>query len=203
MSHLTADQLVEIAMGPLPAADNSAALDHLSECVTCRAEVVRLEQLARDFAILRRSEPAPEALDRYASYFTHVEVRPSTVRRMVAALAAILQWDSRQQPMLQGVRSGGAVAYRQLFTTDHVEMELLVEPQQQHFRLQGEIMTLEASDQLGRVLIQLVDAAGMIREQEAGGDGRFHFEEAPGGMYRLLVSSLSADILEIEALEIG
>jgi hypothetical protein len=203
MSHLTADQLYMLALDPRTAQIDAANLEHLLTCVSCRTELTKIQQLVQDFTVLKRSTPAPEALARYATLFADVAVRPSAARRFVLGLRAVLRWDSREQPMLQGVRGGGAVAYRQLYSTDHVEMELLVEPQQQRFRLQGEIMAIEESESLGLALVHLIDRNGRVYEAQTERDGRFHCEELPEGVYNLIVSSLTNDILEIETLEIG
>lgn len=203
MSHLTTEQRFQAAFERTPGAEDTAQTAHLAACQPCRDEVAQLRALAQELQLLQRSTPSAEALARYADSFAQVETRPSATQRLLEQIRAVLRWDSRQQPALQGLRSGGTTAYRQLFGTEAFELELLVEPQPQHYRLQGELIPAGADALPAPVLVQLVDGAGRewLAETEAG--GRFHFDRLPGGVYRMTVTALTADLFELEALEIG
>jgi hypothetical protein len=118
-------------------------------------------------------------------------------------LTALLAWDSRQQPALQGVRSAGASnAFRLLYATEQAEVEILVEPEGHLFRTQGEIVTLDDLA-MTPALIQWFDAGGTIRyETESDPSGLFSLRNIVPGTYRLSIVSAASDIIEIEALEI-
>ena len=136
-THMNNDQLYTIAFDQV--APDSASAAHLAACAQCRAELERLRQLAAELAVAQRSQPSPAALASYARLFDQVQQQGSRLSQLWQTIVAALAWDSRQQPALQGVRSGGATAYRLLYTTPQAEVELWVEADGRSRRLEGEI----------------------------------------------------------------
>lgn len=61
MTHTNEDQLLLLAYGELPAADQARIEDHLAQCDSCRAELTRLEtaRVAIDVGLARRRTDTP------------------------------------------------------------------------------------------------------------------------------------------------
>jgi hypothetical protein len=169
----------------------------------CQNEVRTLASLGREFAIARRSQPTAAAVKRYNALFTHIQQPESRLSAWWQTLRAVLTWDSRQQAALQGVRSGAAVAYRLLFTTEQAEIEIMVEPDRHLFRVQGEIIALNGAT-VAPALLQWMDADGNIcYETEADCEGSFQRTGIERGLYRLAIVPVEGKLIEIEGLEIG
>jgi hypothetical protein len=201
MMHLDPEQLYSSVFDrtPLGAEDEQ----HLANCPGCRQALADLRELAAELAAARASQPSLVALDHYYELFTQVRPVPAPGLALWRRLTALLAWDSRQQPALQGVRSAGASnAFRLLYATEQAEVEILVEPEGHLFRTQGEIVTLDDLA-MTPALIQWFDAGGTIRyETESDPSGLFSLRNIVPGTYRLSIVSAASDIIEIEALEI-
>ena len=201
-AHLTLDELINLVFDN--ANPSTVTASHLASCATCRAEADTLRQLAADLAIAQASSPSADALNRYRSLFTHVQQQPSMLRRMVAQMRAVLTWDSRQQAALQGVRSGAASAYRQLFTADDVEVELMVERNGRGRRIEGDLFADETGGRNEPALVELIapgERAQYATETDAY--GLFRFDGIAPGTYRMVVTRAESAAIEIEALEIA
>jgi hypothetical protein len=160
-----------------------------------------VQLLAGEFRIARRSAPSPVALQRYASLFDAVQRQPTPLQQMWRTLRATLAWDSRQQPALQGVRSGAAASYRLLYTAPSAEIELLVEPSQGGHQLDGEVAAENAA--ATPALVQLVGGNGaLLYETETTDSGRFRLAAVAAGAYTLTVTFAAGDVLTVPALEI-
>jgi anti-sigma factor RsiW len=181
---------------------------HLASCGHCRKELANLKVLAYEFALARSSEPSESTMERYYALFSHVQQQPARSANFWRTIKAMLTWDSRQQALLQGVRSSGAgAAYRLLYATHQAEVELLVEPDAHGFRTQGEIIARHERAPSGipslPALIQWFDARGAVRyETESDASGLFSLRNIVPGTYRLAIVSAASDVIEIEALEI-
>ncbi len=200
--HLTLDEIYNLALDNV--APTSAIADHLARCASCRQEVARLAQLASDFTLARASIPSPAALNRYQALYTHVQQQPSALRRFAAQVRAVLAWDSRQQVALQGVRSGAATAYRQLYTADAVEVELMVERSGRVRRVEGDLIADETGGRNEAALVELVDVSNRpAYAAETDPNGLFRFDSVMPGTYRMVVTRAESAAIEIEALEIA
>lgn len=200
-AHLTLDELYSLVLDD---AAPSAAAAHLATCAACRAEADGLRQLANDLAIAQASTPSADALSRYQSLFTHVQQQPSLLRRMAAQMRAVLAWDSRQQVALQGVRSGAATAYRQLYTADDVEVELMVERSGRGQRVEGDLIADETGGRNEAALVELIAAGDRpLYATETDPNGLFRFDGIAPGTYRMVVTRTESAAIEIEALEIA
>jgi len=201
-AHLTPDELYNLALDN--AAPTAAIADHLASCASCRQEVAHLAQLASDFSLARTSIPSPAALNRYQALYTHVQQQPSALRRFAAQVRAVLAWDSRQQVALQGVRSGTATSYRQLYTADAVEVELMVERSGRVRRVEGDLIADERGGRNESALVELVDVRNHpVYAAETDKNGLFRFDSVTPGTYRMVVTRAESAAIEIEALEIA
>jgi hypothetical protein len=208
MKHLSVDQLFAIALDQ--AAGDAETATHLALCPTCAAELAHLTTLAGELALARRSQPAAEAMQRYAALFAQVQKRPTSLVSLWQTVRAALIWDGRMQWGVQGIRSAAPARYRLLYQCAAAEVELLVEPMSApglaqpggRRRLEGEIAgTGQAA--ATPALVQLVDAAGVAAaETEADPDGRFHFADVIPGSYRLLITLPEELTIESEPLEL-
>jgi hypothetical protein len=201
MSHLAPEQLYAAVFdhSPLPA----EAVQHLAQCEPCRRAQAELQALAQELAVSRAAAVAPAALDHYAGFFSQIQQSPARLNALWRSVTALLTWDSRQQPALQGVRSAAAAGYRLLYAGAGAEVELLVEGEGSLFRVQGEIMPPDG-EELSPALVQWFDHTGNLQyEAEAGADGQFALRGVQAGGYRLTILTASGDSIEIEALEIA
>jgi hypothetical protein len=206
MTHLDPGLLSSAALDAKPLGGEDA--DHLAGCDECRVALAEMQVMARDLAVMRTYEPAPAALARYYEAFAHVQPQPTGLAAMWRTFKAMLVWDSRQEPALQGVRSGiSGASFRLLYATDQAEVEMLVEPEGRFFRTQGEIIPQDDEETPARVLtpalIQWIDSEGRVRyETESDVRGLFSQRNIAPGTYRLSIVSAVSPMIEIEALEI-
>jgi hypothetical protein len=184
---------------PLP----EEAAQHLTHCPSCRRSYDELAALAQELAIGRAGAVSPAILDRYTGLFARVQQNPEEFGSLWRTLTALLTWDSRQQPALQGVRSAAAGAYRLLYTAKGAEIELLVEGDGHLFQVQGEIVAQEGAN-LGPALIQWFTPDGELRYETATGeDGQFGLRGLERGHYRVAILRAAGDSIEINRLEIA
>ncbi|HQY93427.1 MAG: carboxypeptidase-like regulatory domain-containing protein [Caldilinea sp.] len=199
--HFSPDELFALAFD---ATDLTAAADHLASCATCRQQVEELQLLATDLTIARLSAPRPAALDRYSALFVNVQQQPSRVQRFVEQMHAVLTWDSRHQPALQGVRSGADAAYRQLYAADEVEVELMVERSGRLRRVEGDLIAGDQERGHEPALVELVDPQNrVVHWVETDADNLFRLEDIAPGMYRAVITRPRAATIVVEALEIA
>ncbi len=199
MSHLAPEQLYAAIFDHTQLGE--VEQQHVDACPTCRRTLGQLEELAQELVVARKSRPAQAALDRYQALFDEVERLPSPLSRVWQQISALLVWDSRRQLTLQGVRSAAAAtAYRLLYATEQTEVELLVEPDDHHFRIRGEIIVADAP---APMLVQWLDAGGAIRyETNSNAEGQFAQHGIAPGVYGMSIVSASGPTIDIERLEI-
>ena len=206
MMHLPPHLLYNHAFDAAPLASETE--QHIAACAACRDALADLQTLAHELSVLRVSQPSAAALDRYYAAQANIQQQPSRLVAAWRSLTAILAWDSRMQPALQGVRSGaGNTGYRLLYATEQAEVELLIEPDGRVFRTQGEIIASGESGtgetSLTPALVQWIDPQGDVRyETESDASGLFSLRNIAPGTYRLSIVSAASDTIEIEALEI-
>ena len=201
-AHLTLDELASLVFDN--AVPSTGTTSHLATCAPCRAEVATLRQLANELAVAQASTPSAGALSRYQSLFTHVQQQPSMLGRIAAQMRAVLTWDSRQQVALQGVRSGAATAYRQLYTADEVEVELMVERSGRGRRIEGDLIADETGGRNEAALVELIERGDQVQySTETDAYGLFRFDGIAPGTYRMLLTRAESAPIEIEALEIA
>lgn len=199
MNHLAEEELLSAVFDG--AALSTEAARHLAGCLACQQAHAAVQLLAGELVIARRCTPSPAALQRYASLFDAVQRQPTPLQQMWRTVRATLAWDSRQQPALQGVRSGAAASYRLLYTAPSAEIELLVEPGQGGHQLDGEVAAENAA--ATPALVQLAGSDGaLLYETETTDTGRFRLAAVASGAYTLTVTFAAGDALTVPALEI-
>lgn len=199
--HVSPDELLSLVFDATEL--SAAAARHLATCAHCRRQEAELRLLATDLTIARLSEPGPAALARYQALFDQVQQQPAPLQRLVNRLRAVLTWDSRQQPLLQGVRSGGTTAYRQLYAADDVELELMVEPNGTLRRVEGDLIADADGGHAAPALVELLDRQGApVYSVETDADGIFRFEGVQPGRYQAVITRAYAAPVEVETLEI-
>lgn len=207
MTHLPPHLLYNHAFEATPLA--SEAEQHLAACAACHDALADLQTLAHELYVMRASQPSAAALNSYYAAQAQIQQRPSRLVAAWRSISAMLAWDSRMQPALQGVRSGaGNTGYRLLYATEEAEVELLIEPEGRAFRTQGEIIASGEPETAGAALtpalIQWIDPQGDVRyETESDASGLFSLRNIAPGTYRLSIVSAASDTIEIEALEIA
>jgi hypothetical protein len=201
MSHIAPDQLYAAVFDRRPLPEEAA--QHMAQCAACRRAYGELAALASELAVGRSGAVSPVILERYAALFPHIRQNPALLDTLRRSFTALLTWDSRQQPALQGVRSAVTAAYRLLYTAAGAEIELLVESDGHLFQVQGEIVAQEGAIQ-GPTLIQWFTPDGDLRyEMEAGEDGQFALAGLERGHYRLVILPASGPGIDIQQLEIA
>jgi hypothetical protein len=199
-AHVSPDELFALVFDA--AELSAAAISHLAICAHCRQQEAELRLLATDLTIARLSEPGPTAWAQYRALFDQVQ-HSTPLQRFVNQLRALLTWDSRQQPLLQGVRSSGATAYRQLYAVEDVELELMVEQTGQLRRVDGDLIAAVDVEGGAPSLVELLDARGVsVYSVETDADGIFRLEGVRPGRYQAVITRAHAATIEIEVLEI-
>ena len=200
IDHLSDEQLYTYIFkeAAFPAAEH-----HLASCLTCRQRLEATRRMIDELAIRRRSEPTPTALARYAQLFSQVQRSPTGLQGLLQRVRAQLQWDSRQQPTLQGVRSAARSEHRLLYTTSIVDIEILVTRNATQFDLDGELVPQDAETWTGPTLIQLQahQPPVALYETEVTAAGRFRFAQVPSNQYTMLITPDHGALLEIEGLD--
>ena len=191
VDHLSRSQLTDLAEGRLPEAAAAVARSHVAACAQCAAELSELERvigLMRGYAM----ESAPD-------YVIHRAIRLLRQRRPLAPprrrLAALLGFDSRQQPTLATVRSGQPLARMLLFNAEPYAINLRIMPSGDSWSLTGQVLGPVQGGQLE--LLGPATALAMLNER-----GHFALSGLPAGIYAL---SLRLDDAEIDVanLELG
>jgi hypothetical protein len=202
MSHLTLEQLYAVILDHNPL--QADAEQHLAECKACRRLYDDLNLLVQELAISRAGHVSHETIERYAALFPHIRQQPSRLDTFWCRFRAVLAWDSRQQPALEGVRSAAATAsYRLLYASEQAEIELLVERDGHLFRVQGEIVAPDGRA-AAPALVQWFDPDGTLHcETRSGPGGQFAVRGLTAGRYQIAIVFASGDSIDIEAVEIG
>ncbi|HAJ34212.1 MAG TPA: hypothetical protein DCL15_00770 [Chloroflexi bacterium] len=199
--HVSPDELLSLVFDATDL--SAAAAHHLETCAHCRQQEAELRLLATDLTIARLSEPGPAALARYQALFAQVQQQPAPLQRLANRLRAVLTWDSRQQPLLQGVRSGGAAVYRQLYAAEDVELELMVEPAGSLRRVEGDLIVEMDAGVDAPALVELLDSHGEpVYSVETDADGIFRIEGVQPGRYQAMITRVHAAPIEVTTLEI-
>ena len=197
--HLSANELYSLVFDQIEPSDAG----HLAHCALCRQQVEELQQLATDLTIARLSQPEPAAIAHYRSLFSHVQKAPSPLQRAIQQIRAVLTWDSRLQPALQGVRSAGANAYRQIYPAEDVDIELMVERVGRLCRIEGDLIDGRSEGKTAPALVELLDPQGVARYSvESSASGLFRLEHVAAGIYSAVITRVDAPVIEVDALEI-
>lgn len=202
--------------------------NHLGDCARCQSALAAVRHLAQELAIARRSQPSPEQRTQYYQFFQQVQSRrpDGWTSRLIQQVRMTLALDSRQRPAMQGVRSGAVQSYRLLYSADPADVELLVEPQAQGRRVEGDLLPLDVVRLAMPALIELwmtdstpfampaavtsnastspAHTSGSMAQQAVESDslGRFHLEDVAPGRYDLYITPAAGPLLQIQGVAI-
>jgi len=157
-----------------------------------------LDKLKEELYVARQSQLNNETRKRYYGFFEQVQTR-SIIAEWIEAL---LMLDSRQQ-LPQGIRSGNVVtSYRLHYAAEQAEIELLVEPQGQRRRIEGEVFSIDG-EELGAALVQIqsLDSYEIVHETTSNENGRFRLENVNSDNCTMVVTPEAGPTIEI-ALEL-
>lgn len=156
------------------------------------SSIVELEEA---LLAARQDEPSSVELARYKQLFKHVNVTVSSsvtesfMERVSQWIQAKLVWDSRQEPLLQGMRSGAAEGHRLRYMAGRTSIELAVENKGRLRDLEGEIYSADESSALlsdtGPALVMLLRHGELVAETASDEDGRFEFLDLMSGDYAM------------------
>lgn len=166
-----------------------------------------IEDLERTLLDARKDEPSAAAIASYKNLFWHVHAaNESVLMRFSRWVQANLVWDSRQDPLLQGMRSGGSNGYRMRYNAGNTNIELAIESEGRLRRLEGEIYPLRSTSALlgdtGPALITLLHNGQIIAETTSDLDGRFGFSNLAADDYALTLFLNDQSRIEIVAVNV-
>ena len=201
MTHLSEDQLYNYVFDHSPLADAESA--HLLSCSHCQLQLVQIQKMFEQIQLRTQSLPTQQALARYEKLFVHLPQPPNKLETIVQRLYAQLVWDSRKQLSLQGVRNAALRNFRLVHTTEWVEVDVVLTPEQTNFNLEGELIPVQEDELILPALLQLqLPEQDKFYETETTEQGRFSFEGIVAGSYVLLITPTVGKRLEIEGLKI-
>lgn len=201
MTHLSEDQLYNYVFDHSPLADAEAA--HLLACSHCQLQLAQIQKMFEQIRLRTQSLPTQQALARYEKLFVHLPQPPNKLEIIVQRLYAQLVWDSRKQLSLQGVRNAALRNFRLVHTTEWVEVDVVLTPEQTNFNLEGELIPVQEDELTLPALLQLqLPEQDKFYETETTEQGRFSFEGIVAGSYVLLITPTVGKRLEIEGLKI-
>lgn len=202
MNHLSEEQIYQYIFNNTNL--EQVEVNHLAACDQCQQQVQQLQILYQELSIAQHSQPTQSTLSAYYQLFDQVQREPSILGRGLAWLRAQLQWDSRQQPALQGVRGASSPTYRLLYSSDVADIDLLVEARNGSRWIEGEIVPLEASELQLPALLQVSNLlnSDSIYEVESDTNGRFRIESILPGTYSFALVPRQGTNLQIEQLKL-
>jgi anti-sigma factor RsiW len=205
-SHLTFEQICDLALGDATP-DGAASLNaHLRACPQCEVEFARTRQLVGAMktdatedapayaiaAILRAFDEHQAKSHRAAA--VEEESRVSTAQKILAKLS----FDSARLAPSFGFRSAGAPGARQLlFMTGDGSLDLRIAPRDQKWVVSGQLLGLLSAG--GRAELR---GAAATTETRLGAESEFEFSPVPDGIYQLHLHAEGVEV-EIPDLEIG
>jgi hypothetical protein len=166
---------------------------HTSTCSHCAPQ---LEWLQRVIGLMRddyEEPPARVAVDSARAFEMYrLSPSPSLPRRVMATL----RFDSTQQPLSVGRRSGAGAERQLVFTAESLDLEVRITPSGSLWEVSGQVINDDA-----RGLATLKSAAGEVRAP-LNEVSEFLLTLVPAGGYTLILQLTTATI-EIPRLEIG
>lgn len=154
------------------------------------AHSLSVEQLEQILQEARQDEPSTTELSTYKRLFRDtIKTESSALTQFVQWLTASLIWDSREEPMLLGMRSANNDHYRLRYSAGPATIELAIESSGHSRHMEGEIYTNdEQSDLLrdiGPAFITLLHHGKIIAETTSDLDGRFDFADLNAADYAM------------------
>lgn len=190
--HLQFDKLADLAEGRLRDDERAAAETHVSGCQRCSEQFARVEQTIN----LMRTDAAEDAprgvMASVMGLFNAraAESQPSLVRRVLAAL----NFDSTQNALAHGVRSGQATARQMLYSAGDNDLDLRVTPSGETWVVSGQVLGECAG---GHVELKGADAEAAADLNELC---EFSLPPVPSGSYtlRLRLNDVEVEVPELQ-----
>lgn len=169
-----------------------------------------VEQLEQALIEAGQDEPTKAELDGYKRLFQHVNRNEQTVLQQVTEwLQAHLVWDSRHEPLLQGMRNAAQDGYRLRFVADTAIIELAIENDGRVCNIEGEIYGDDEDDvqelllETDPAFITLLHNGEIVGEAVSDADGRFGFYDLNAqtyGMTFFLGNKARVELVDIKIL---
>ncbi|GAB4427988.1 MAG: hypothetical protein OHK0015_10450 [Chloroflexi bacterium OHK40] len=185
------EQIVDLAEGSLPSEEAEVLRARVAADPVASQTLADLEQL---IALMRGDDsvdPPEEVLQRALRIFPRREPFLDRARRVLAAL----RFDSWQQPLAAGVRSGVGEVRHLLYATNDRELDLRIMPGDDGWRLIGQVLGPEEAGEV--VLVGPVTVSATLNDS-----CEFELPSVPAGRYDLLLRQGDQQLV-IEAIEIG
>lgn len=203
--HMTEERICAVALDGAPVSSQEEA--HLTQCATCQSTLNSYNTMARELLIAKLSQPSPTAEERYVSLFAEYAVNATGITDRLAqfadAIKASVMWNGRERLMAAGVRNASTTSYRMLYGSTMAEIELLVEPIGAQFKIEGELLPLQAHERVLPVWLELHDQGGdLAYSGESSAEGRFHIPAMAPGEYSLYLLPPEGAPVYIESLEL-
>jgi hypothetical protein len=200
MSHPTFEQILQVQFVEIdPSGDVQA---HVHECPQCQQAQKRVATFSWEAAIARLSQPSSEQLGRYMQFAKEIQVT-SLVSEMWQKVKMTLSLDSRVQAAQMGLRSGNtSQRYRLLFSSDLLDVELMIESDGNRRRLEGEVMVIDGKTIVSPSLVELygVNSMDELITAESTQQGRFSVPLMTPGRYDMVITPSVGPMVAVEGL---
>jgi hypothetical protein len=191
--HIPFERLADLVEGRLSHDEQMQVQAHTSTCTQCAPQ---LEWLQRVIGLMRDDyeEPPARVVDDSARAFEMY--RPSPSPSLPRRVMATLLFDSTQQPLSMGRRSGAGAERQLVFAAASLDLEVRITPSGSLWEVSGQVINVDA-----RGLATLKSAAGEVRAP-LNEVSEFLLTPVPAGRYTLILQLATATI-EFPWLEIG
>lgn len=200
MAHLSDDSIYSLTFENRALGTEESV--HFATCAECQARASASVDLARTLHVARLSEPNVEQRARLYALASEVQTS-GLAQRITSWVRAILAMDTRVQSAASGIR-GMETTYRLLYSTQSLDVELMVDPTNGARTIQGALLPIAQHEEGGATLVQLTGGSNARIETESTPDGRFQFLDVSPGRYDMwIVRTDPAEEVMLVALEIS
>jgi len=192
-SHVSFEQLLNLAEGRLSPDIVTAAHTHIAGCERCARELAHIERLIN---LMRTddSEDAPDSvIARIVRLFPRTPSEPSPLRRVLAALS----FESEQLQSAYGMRSGHPITRQMVFNAEDHALHLRIAPAGTQWEIMGQVLGSTTSS--GEV--ELRSSFDVVRA-ELNNLSEFALPLVPAGTYVLEVR-IGDVAIEVADLDLG
>jgi hypothetical protein len=190
--HIPFDRLADLADDKVDK-ERATLMAHVTDCSHCAGELDRLTQL---ISLMRTdaAEDAPRDVIAYAvNIFRQRELKPSLLRRIVAALT----FDSAHTAPAFGVRSGQAASRQLLFEAEDNDLDLRISPQGNEWVVSGQLLGTKCVGGAVALQSETTSASAVLNDL-----CEFKLSPVPPGNYILRLRLEDVE-LEVSQLELG
>ncbi len=202
MNHPTYMMLIDYIENQLPEKDRAKLDGHLTRpCQQCNEKISLLRIALNAAANDQTVAPPADVLRRAVALY---QKQPVTPLQPLLRVFADLRFDSRLQLSLSAVRGASTSHTRQmLFSTQLVDIDLRITPEQYGHNLMGQILISEKFAEKPTAFVSLHNRSGeLLKGTETDRLGQFNFKQIVPGVYDLDFD-LGSQEVAITALELG